>query len=148
MNRAIFRLGCGLGWAEGSTSSIVAPMCPPMRAHWRHLANTIEPFVCCGDAALGQITTCRNLSREPQHRARDCHSASDEETHKPQISLDKLDRETSLRAAYRVGHRADTSTCCRLFISRGHPVERILRHVTLILVSVYVTGTSAHRTST
>jgi len=24
----------------------VAPMCPHRRAHWRHLANTIEPFVC------------------------------------------------------------------------------------------------------
>jgi len=29
-------------------------------AHWRHLANTIKPPVCCGDAALCQITltTC------------------------------------------------------------------------------------------
>ena len=28
--------------------------------HWRHLANTTEPSVCCGDAALRQITltTC------------------------------------------------------------------------------------------
>jgi len=25
-------------------------------AHWRHLANTIEPSVCGGDAALCQIT--------------------------------------------------------------------------------------------
>jgi len=25
-------------------------------AHWRHLANTTEPSVCGGDAALGQIT--------------------------------------------------------------------------------------------
>ena len=40
-------------------------MCPPMRAHWRHLANTIEPFVCGGDAALCQITltTCFSHSR-------------------------------------------------------------------------------------
>jgi len=30
------------------------------QVHWRNLANTIEPFVCCGDAALCQITltTC------------------------------------------------------------------------------------------
>ena len=29
-------------------------------AHWRHLANTTEPSMCCGDAALCQITltTC------------------------------------------------------------------------------------------
>jgi len=29
-------------------------------AHWRHLANTTEPSVCSGDAALRQITltTC------------------------------------------------------------------------------------------
>jgi len=27
-----------------------------MRARWCHLANTIEPFVCGGDAALCQIT--------------------------------------------------------------------------------------------
>jgi len=28
--------------------------------HWRHLANTTEQCVCCGDAALCQITltTC------------------------------------------------------------------------------------------
>jgi len=33
-------------------------------AHWRHLANTTEPFVCGGDAALCQITftTCYHLS--------------------------------------------------------------------------------------
>jgi len=32
----------------------------PWCAHWRHLANTIEPFVCCGDAALCEmtLTTC------------------------------------------------------------------------------------------
>jgi len=29
----------------------VAPMCP----HWRHLANTIEPSISGGDAALCQI---------------------------------------------------------------------------------------------
>jgi len=38
----------------------VVPMCSHGRAHWRHLANTTEPSVCCGDAALFQITltTC------------------------------------------------------------------------------------------
>jgi len=38
----------------------VVPMCTHWRAHWRHLANTIEMSVCGGDAALGQITltTC------------------------------------------------------------------------------------------
>jgi len=30
----------------------VAPMCPHGRAHWRHLANTTEPSICGGDAAL------------------------------------------------------------------------------------------------
>jgi len=31
-------------------------------AHWRNLANTIEPSICGGDAALRQITltTCLN----------------------------------------------------------------------------------------
>jgi len=40
----------------------VAPMCPPMWAHWRHLANTTEQSVCDGDAVLCQITltTCLN----------------------------------------------------------------------------------------
>ena len=33
----------------------VAPMCSHGRAHWRHLANTIEPSVCGSDAALCQI---------------------------------------------------------------------------------------------
>jgi len=38
----------------------VAPLCPPTRAHWRNLANTIEPSVCGGHAALYQstLTTC------------------------------------------------------------------------------------------
>jgi len=38
----------------------VAPMCSYGRAHWRHLANTIEPSVCSGNVALRQITltTC------------------------------------------------------------------------------------------
>jgi len=38
----------------------VAPMCPHWRADLRHLANTIEPSVCGGDAVLRQITlhTC------------------------------------------------------------------------------------------
>jgi len=35
-------------------------MCSHGRAHWRHLANTIELSVCGGDAVLCQITltTC------------------------------------------------------------------------------------------
>ena len=38
----------------------VAPMCPHGKAHWRHLANTTELPVCCGDVTLCQITltTC------------------------------------------------------------------------------------------
>ena len=38
----------------------MAPMCPHGRAHWRHLANTVEPSVCGGDVVLCQITltTC------------------------------------------------------------------------------------------
>jgi len=43
-------LGYGLGWAEGSMCYMVA--------HWRNLANTIEPSVCGGYAALRQIITC------------------------------------------------------------------------------------------
>jgi len=34
----------------------VASICPDGRAHWRHLANTIKPSLCCGDASLRQIT--------------------------------------------------------------------------------------------
>jgi len=33
-----------------------APMCPHGKAHWRHLADTIEPFVCGSNAVLCQIT--------------------------------------------------------------------------------------------
>ena len=35
-------------------------VCNRFGAHWRHLSNTIEPSMCCGDAALCQITptTC------------------------------------------------------------------------------------------
>jgi len=44
----------------------VAPMCPHGRAHWRHLANAIEPFVCGGDAVLCQITltTCYYICKK------------------------------------------------------------------------------------
>jgi len=40
-------------------------MCSPMWAHWCHLANTIEPSVCGGDAVLCQITltTCYYSAR-------------------------------------------------------------------------------------
>jgi len=35
-------------------------------AHWRHLANTIEPFICYGDAAfLSNYTDHLNYSIEP-----------------------------------------------------------------------------------
>jgi len=38
----------------------VVPLCSHGRAHWRHLANAVEPSVCSGYAALCQITltTC------------------------------------------------------------------------------------------
>jgi len=54
LNRSICRLDCGLGWADGSRSSIVF-------ARWLQCAlNTIEPSMCGGDAACCQIplTTC------------------------------------------------------------------------------------------
>jgi len=37
-----------------------------LRASWRHLANTTEPSVCGGDAALCQITwaTCLTVSTQ------------------------------------------------------------------------------------
>jgi len=47
LNRSRCRLRCRLGLAEGSTCY--------MGAHWRNLANTTEPSVCSGDAALRQI---------------------------------------------------------------------------------------------
>jgi len=64
MNRLIYHLHCGLIWAEGSTSSIISfrwRLCALTHcAHWRHLANMIEPSVCCSDMALCQLslTTC------------------------------------------------------------------------------------------
>jgi len=65
LHQSICRLGCGLGWAKGSTNWIGFArwqMCPPRRAHWRHLANAIEPSVCGGNAAFCQttFTTCYN----------------------------------------------------------------------------------------
>jgi len=41
--------------------------CVTWGAHWRHLANTTEPSVCGGDAALRQITL--NMSKCLQHQA-------------------------------------------------------------------------------
>jgi len=63
LNQLIWRLDCGLGWAEGSTSFIFARwrQCDHMGGHiWHNLVKTIEPSVCGGDAFLCQITltTC------------------------------------------------------------------------------------------
>jgi len=64
LNRSIYHFGCGLGWAEGSTSSIIFTrwrQCAHVGGHiWHHLANTIEPPVCGGNAVLCKIilTTC------------------------------------------------------------------------------------------
>jgi len=47
--------------AGGRTSTVQMPIgCTRYGAHWRHLANTTEPSVCGGDAALCEITltTC------------------------------------------------------------------------------------------
>jgi len=55
LNRSICRLRCGLGWTEGSIIRQLAPTCPHGRAHWRHLANTIEPSVCGGDAMRSYV---------------------------------------------------------------------------------------------
>jgi len=43
------------GWGYNSNEP-----CTRWGAHWRHLANTIEPSMCGGDAALCQFTlgTC------------------------------------------------------------------------------------------
>jgi len=57
-----FRLWTRVGRRKHKFNRIrqVAPLCPPMWAHWRHLPNTTEPSVCGGDAVLCQITltTC------------------------------------------------------------------------------------------
>jgi len=57
-----FGLWTRVGWRKHKFSRIhqVAQVCPNGRAHWRHLANTFEPSICDGDAALCQITltTC------------------------------------------------------------------------------------------
>jgi len=50
LNRSICHLDCGLGWAEGSTSSVVF-------ARWHQCAlNTIESSMYVGDAACCKIT--------------------------------------------------------------------------------------------
>jgi len=43
LNGSRCRLGCGLWWAQGTIIRW---------AHWRHLANTIEPFMCSSDVAF------------------------------------------------------------------------------------------------
>ena len=51
----------------------VAPICPHRRTVWRHLANTIKPSICGGDAVLCQITltTCfRSSSASSTSHAR------------------------------------------------------------------------------
>jgi len=49
------------GWTKGTTSSVVfARWCQYALMGGHHLANTIEPYICGGDAGLCQITltTC------------------------------------------------------------------------------------------
>jgi len=52
LNGSICCLGCGLGWAERSTSSIIFArwcQCAFMRIHLHQPVNMIELFVCGGD---------------------------------------------------------------------------------------------------
>jgi len=67
LNRSICHLGCGLGWAEGTTSSVVfagGTHVPSWEGTWRHLANMIELSIWGGDVALChcQITLTSCLS--------------------------------------------------------------------------------------
>jgi len=43
-----------------------APICPYGRAHWCHLANTIEPSFCGGDAVVNLLWTIYWLLISPQ----------------------------------------------------------------------------------
>jgi len=54
----LFGLWTWVCWKKHKFNRIcqVTPMCTPLWAHWRHLANTIEPSVCGGDAVLCKIT--------------------------------------------------------------------------------------------
>jgi len=65
-NRSRCRLGCGgrelrkNGWTDRNAVWVVESdgpkeACVTMGARWRHMANTTEPSLCCGDAALYQI---------------------------------------------------------------------------------------------
>jgi len=49
-----------------------------MGAHWRHLANTTEPSMCGGDAALCQITliTCCFSNAQPWTSRWDVHGTT------------------------------------------------------------------------
>ena len=63
-NRSICYLDRGLGWAEGSTSSVVFARCRQCVHMGRHVGATwrmqLPPSICGGDAVLCQITltTC------------------------------------------------------------------------------------------
>jgi len=83
-----FRLWTRIGRRKHKFNRIrqVAPMSPQAhegahreRAHWHHVANTIEPSACGGDAALCQITltTCSVcLSRRQRQTASTSHQRS------------------------------------------------------------------------
>jgi len=49
-----------------------------MWSHWRHLANTTEPSMCSGNAALCQITltTCRSVCRSVCHTSQPWKTAA------------------------------------------------------------------------
>jgi len=53
-----FGLWTWVGWRKHKFSRIrqVPTLCLHGKAHWRHLANTIEPSVCGGNTVLCQIT--------------------------------------------------------------------------------------------
>ena len=51
--------------AGGSTGTVGTHIgCTRWNAHWHHLMNTIEQFMCCGDAALCQISLNTSLCME------------------------------------------------------------------------------------
>jgi len=61
LNRSICHLSCRVGCMgrrkrKFNHTRQIAPMCAHERTHWRHMANTIQPSVCGGDADLCQIT--------------------------------------------------------------------------------------------
>jgi len=110
MNRLRCCLGCGLGWSKEA--------CIRLGAHWRHLANTNELFMCGGGAAFlsNYFDPCYLLLRSKIHSGycsvkAKFHYAIQVADLVADLAFDKLVRVCDQLTTFWVEGRSQVSTC-------------------------------------